>query len=137
MAPEAVPIGQVLRRHFPELFTKEIPMELMTAEVRRSLPPLRSQDDKGGDAIAWVKYFTPTSYWTWYITQASDEGDDVLMFGLVDGHEKELGYVSLNELRSVRGPLGLPIERDLYWRPKPLREIAPELFVDLPSPAGG
>ena len=58
------------------------------------------------------------------------------MFGLVDGHEKELGYVSLNELRSVRGPLGLPIERDLYWQPKPLREIAPELFVDLSSPVG-
>jgi len=24
--------------------------------------------------------------------------------------------------------MGLPIERDLYWQPKPLDEIAPELF---------
>ena len=136
MAPEAVPIGQVLRKHFPELFMKEPQMQLMTDEVRKSLPPLRSQEDKGGDAIAHVKFFSPSSSWSWYITEASDEGDDVMMFGLVDGHERELGYVSLNELRSVRGPLGLPIERDLYWQPKPLREIAPELFVDLPSPAG-
>jgi len=31
-------------------------------------------------------------------------------------------------LQKVRGPLGLPIERDLYWQPKTLREIAPEMF---------
>ena len=31
----------------------------------------------------------------------------------VDGFEKELGYFSLRELESARGPLGLPIERDL------------------------
>ena len=51
------------------------------------------------------------------------------MFGLVEGHVKELGYVSLNELMSVRGPMGLAIERDLYWSPKKLGEIAPELFT--------
>jgi hypothetical protein len=53
------------------------------------------------------------------------------MFGLVDGHAKELGYVSLNELMSVRGPMGLPIERDLYWSPKKLGDIAPELFASM------
>ena len=52
-----------------------------------------------------------------------------LFFGLVEGHEKELGYFSLLELQQVKGPMGLPIERDLYWRPKPLDEIAPELFT--------
>ena len=35
-------------------------------------------------------------------------------FGLVDGLEAELGYFWLSELTGVRGPLGLPIERDLY-----------------------
>jgi hypothetical protein len=29
--------------------------------------------------------------------------------------EPELGYVSLVELQSVRGKLGLPIERDLHF----------------------
>jgi hypothetical protein len=48
----------------------------------------------------------------------------------VEGQEKELGYVSLSELEDVRGPMGLPIERDLHWRPKTLEEIAPELFRD-------
>jgi len=49
-------------------------------------------------------------------------------FGLVEGHEKELGYVLLSELEEVRGPMGLPIERDLYFKPKTLEEIAPEMF---------
>lgn len=35
---------------------------------------------------------------------------------------------SLSELKSVRGLLGLPIERDKFWQPKTLEEIAPELF---------
>jgi len=53
---------------------------------------------------------------------------DFHFFGLVDGLEKELGYVALSELQGVRGPLGLPIERDLWWKPKTLEEIAPEMF---------
>jgi hypothetical protein len=33
--------------------------------------------------------------------------------------ESELGYFSLSELESVRGPFGLPIERDVYFRTLP------------------
>jgi hypothetical protein len=49
---------------------------------------------------------------------------------LVDGQYKELGYFSLAELQTARGPHGMPIERDLYWKPTPLQQIAPELFRD-------
>jgi hypothetical protein len=44
---------------------------------------------------------------------------DHLAFGLRDLGlgEPELGYVSLHELAEVRGPLGLPLERDLYFAP--------------------
>ena len=55
---------------------------------------------------------------------------DFHFFGLVQGHFKELGYFSLKELEEVTGPMGLPIERDLYWQPKTLEEIAPEMFKD-------
>jgi hypothetical protein len=34
----------------------------------------------------------------------------------------------LSELEQVRGQMGLPIERDLYWQPKTLQEIAPDMF---------
>ena len=37
----------------------------------------------------------------------------------------ELGYVRRRELESMRGALGLPVERDLYWEARgPLMEYA-------------
>ena len=105
-------------------------MKLLTKELRRKLPPLYSQDGKGGKAIARVKFFSPSGSWTWYGVEF--DGED-RFFGLVDGHFKELGYFSLSELESVNGPMGLPIERDLYWKPKTLEEIAPELFTSAES----
>lgn len=111
-------------------------MKLLPKEIRETLPPLYAQDGKGGKAVVYVKYFTPSSSWTWYATEGEpvlDESDkevDFRFFGLVDGHEKELGYFLLSELEEVRGPMGLPIERDLYFKPKTLEEIAPEMFKD-------
>jgi len=106
-------------------------MQLLTKEIRGQLPPLGSQDSKGGKAVAWAKFFTPDSSWTWYATEY--DGQDTF-FGLVEGQEKELGYFSLSELQSARGPMGLAIERDLHWTPKTLAEIAPEMFTERASP---
>lgn len=100
-------------------------MKLLTQEIRKKLPPLYSQDGKGGKAVVHVKYFCPDSSYTFYGVEF--DGEDTF-FGLVDGHCKEFGYFSLSELESVCGPMGLPIERDLYWQPKTLEEIAPEMF---------
>ena len=101
-------------------------MKLLTQEIRKTLPALYSQEDKGGKAVAYTKFFTPDGQWTWWAT--GFDGEDTF-FGLVHGFEKELGYFSLQELESVRGPMGLPIERDLYFKPKTLAEIAPEMFA--------
>lgn len=95
-------------------------MKLLTKEIAHRLPPLYSQEERGDEAIAQVKFFTPWTNWTWY----ASEYDPVerLCFGVVIGHERELGYFSVDELEAIRGPGGLTIERDLYWKPKPLRE---------------
>lgn len=95
-------------------------MVLLTKEVLKKLPPLYSQEEKGLEAVAIVKFFTPDSNWTWYATEF--DGDD-LFFGLVDGFEKEIGYFRLSELKSVKGALGLPIERDMYFKPKSLKKL--------------
>ena len=50
------------------------------------------------------------------------DGEDIF-FGLVSGFEVELGYFSLSELKSVKGPFGLPIERDLHFSPKSLQDL--------------
>ena len=96
-------------------------MKLLTKELEAKLPPLYSQDGKGDDALALVKFFTPDSSWTWYAT----EYDPVerVFFGLVDGLEKELGYFRLDELESIKGPLGLSIERDIYFEPTRIKEL--------------
>jgi hypothetical protein len=64
------------------------------------------------DALAQVKFFISDAQWTWYASEF--DGEDIF-FGLVIGLEIELGYFSLSELKSVKGPLGLPIERDLHF----------------------
>jgi len=94
-------------------------MKLLTKEIIKRLPELGSQDIKGLDAEAIIKFFTPDSNWTWYASEYSNG----IFFGLVDGFVKEFGYFSLEELESVRGPLGLPIERDLYFSPVKLRDL--------------
>ncbi|NPV92440.1 MAG: DUF2958 domain-containing protein [Firmicutes bacterium] len=95
-------------------------MELLPKEIANTLPPLYATE-KEKDPIVQVKFFTPDSNWTWYATEY--DPTDRLFFGLVKGFETELGYFSLDEMESVRGPLGLPIERDLYWRPVPLSMV--------------
>jgi len=71
------------------------------------------------DPMVRVKLFAGS--WTWYLT----EWDGIsVAFGLVVGHETELGYVDLDELAEIRQrPFGLPIERDIHFRPTPLSQI--------------
>ena len=73
-------------------------------------------EDDNYDPPPVVKLFTPDAGATWLLTEI-DPDDDDRAFGLCDlglGFP-ELGYVSLTELQSVQGRLGLPIERDLYF----------------------
>ena len=88
-----------------------------TLESRVRRKSLLSKVCKPEDTI---KFFTPDSQWSWYPTEF--DGNDIL-FGLVSGLEVELGYFSLSELESVRGELGLPIERDLYYEPHTMDEL--------------
>jgi hypothetical protein len=73
-----------------------------------------------------VKLFTPDGGATWLLAELDPEDLD-RAFGLCDlgmGFP-EVGWVSLSELKSVRGRLGLPIERDLHFKAdKSLRDYA-------------
>lgn len=98
-------------------------MMLLTQEIRKRLPPLRATEHQD-DPIVQVKFFTPWTYWTWYATEFDGEDE---FFGLVRGHEIEMGYFSLKELEAVRGPAGLRIERDRYFEPTPLSKVRAQL----------
>jgi len=93
---------------------------LLDQASREKLPQLYSGEEKGLDAIAQVKFFTPDSSWTWYASEF--DGEDIF-FGLVLGFEVELGYFSLKELKEAKGPMGLLIERDLQFEPKSLKGL--------------
>jgi len=96
-------------------------MKLLTKANLKALPAQGSTIGQGMDAMAQVKFFTPDSFWTWYAVEYNPECK--LFYGLVDGFEKEVGYWGLEELETAKGPLGLKIERDLYFNPTPLREL--------------
>lgn len=85
----------------------------------KEIPTLYSTENSA-DPMAVLKFFTPDSSWTWFLTEYDPE--ERLCFGLVIGHERELGYFSLTELEQLRGPMGLPVERDLHFQPTPISE---------------
>ena len=73
-------------------------MELLPVELRKTLPPLYSQESCP-TPIAHVKLFTPDSSFTWYVTEGEEQEDgDWLLFGLVIGLEEEWGYSLLSEI---------------------------------------
>jgi len=87
-------------------------------------PALYAQEDKGGAAMVHVKLFSTAGSWTWYITEFSavaPDGVKNLAFGLVDGHEAELGYIDLEELANVRAGAG--IEIDMHFQPQTLQAV--------------
>jgi hypothetical protein len=95
-------------------------MGLLTDEDIKNIPSLYTTENDI-DPVAHVKFFTPDGSWSWYVLEYG--GDEKLCFGYVDGFERELGYFSIEELESVRGGLGLSIERDMCFLPMRLSEI--------------
>jgi len=81
-------------------------------------PRLYAQEAKGDEALVHVKLFDPTGSWTWFITEFDPTNNTA--FGLVNGHEAEIGYIDLNELANVRGRMGIGIEIDMHFKPQTL-----------------
>jgi hypothetical protein len=92
-------------------------VELLTDELQQVLPSLYAQEGNDNPMV-YAKFFTPDSSWTWYVTEGSPENCGFIFFGYVVGQEREWGYFSLENLRSIRGPIGLSVERDLHFTPR-------------------
>lgn len=73
----------------------------------------------GHDPYPVVKLFTPDGSATWLLSELNPAAPD-RAFGLCDLGlgSPELGYVSMAELEDLRGWLGLPVERDIAFRPR-------------------
>ena len=94
-------------------------MELIPQEIKNKIPKLYETEEQN-DPIAYVKLFLDG--WTWYITELSI--DNNICFGyVISPFESELGYFSLNEIKSIKGTLRIGVERDLSFKPTKLSRI--------------
>lgn len=93
--------------------------KLITDEQRERLlvNGRQSIENPDFDPHPVVKLFTPDAGATWLLTEI-DPHDHDHAFGLADLNLgfPELGWISLAELAALRGPLRLPVERDLYFK---------------------
>ncbi|WP_442485993.1 helicase-related protein [Bacteroides pyogenes] len=96
---------------------------LMPDSIRKQLPKLYSTEKELiGDKTAYARYFFPMGAYTAYLLEYDPKTR--IGFGAVTmGYGWELGNMSLDEMEEVKIH-GLGIERDLYFTPKKLHEIA-------------
>lgn len=91
-------------------------IDLITPEQFKQLLENGNPENFGNDHHPVVKLFTPDAGCTWLLTDMDPDDQDT-SFGLCDlgvGFP-ELGCVSISELRNLRGKLGLPVERDIWF----------------------
>ena len=86
--------------------------------VANKMAKIYEQDGKGDDAIVYLHYFHASGA-DWYITERDISDEQHQAFGLADlgmGFP-ELGYISIEELKSVGAEL------DIHWTPKTLGAV--------------
>ena len=94
-------------------------MELIPKEIKEQIPSLYATENQNNPTV-FVKLFLDS--WTWYITELSIDG--VIAFGyVISPFGAELGYFSLEEIKSIKGSLGIGVERDLKFKPTKLSLI--------------
>lgn len=96
---------------------------LLPKSIEKQLPKLYSTEKVLiGDRVAYARYFFPMGAYTAYLLEYDPKSR--IGFGTVTmGYGWELGNMSLDEMEGVN-VRGLGIERDLYFSPKKLHEIA-------------
>src|ERR1017187_10383155 len=112
-----------------KLLTKDIHERLLKNGRLRQQSQIADQGEP--DFLPVVKLFTPDAGCTWLLTELDPEDPDIA-FGLCDLGMgcPETGTVSISELESVRGRLGLPVERDRHFTPtKTLSAYADEAWT--------
>lgn len=73
------------------------------------------------DPVVQACYFLPDCRRLWLVIEGCKRQDDYLFFGCtISQFRREWGYFWLSEMQLLRGPLGMPIERDTVFSPQRL-----------------
>lgn len=94
----------------------------------RNTPQLYATEDiPADDKIVTVKLFNPCGSESWYFSEFSlkaPDGYPDLGFSYVTGmFEDEWGYTSLAELANLKGPTGIGIEIDCWFKPVRFKDL--------------
>ncbi len=119
---QRVALTQVLKGEEANFFTQMLTD--LKARIE-AMPESYQTDGQGDDAIVYLHYFRG-SVDAWITEKDKGDGTDDLSqhqaFGLISlgggRREAELGYISIQEL------IENGVELDMYWEPKPLKELA-------------
>jgi hypothetical protein len=109
--------------HVTDLVTNPFQDKPAYRYIRKAdrLPLIIGRDVPDEKVLCKVKLFNPTGSETWWI--ASYDPVEQIAWGAAQAPHLEVGTIYMPELVAIRGQFGLPIERDIYWRPKNLRVI--------------
>lgn len=96
-------------------------MKLITKEIEEAIkntPYGSTEDVELDDKKVIARFFNPTGAGTWYVLENDDWENGRVVFGAATlGYGLELGSISIDELESLKLPLGLRIERDISVEP--------------------
>jgi hypothetical protein len=96
-------------------------MKLITKEIEEAIkntPYGSTENVELDDKKVIARFFNPTGAGTWYVLEDDDWKNGRVVFGAATlGYGLELGSISIDELESLKLPLGLTIERDISVEP--------------------
>jgi hypothetical protein len=104
-------------------------MKLLTSSIMEKLQRqyLFGIDISKQDVV--VKIYDPCGPWTWYLLNQNPGHPDELK-AIVRGNTVDVAVVSFSELEAYRNkPLGLPLDRDPYFMPRPAKEVWDKLLI--------
>ena len=101
-------------------------MKLFTKEVETKLQANYPKGSSFNQNVV-AKIFDPTGSYTWYLMN-QDPNDPEYIWAIVKGFEVETGSVGKSELEKTTGKLGLHLERDMYFKPMPAKELWDKLI---------
>ena len=96
--------------------------KLLPQELVEQIPGLyETEDTPLEDKVVFTHYFCGAA--DWYVCELDQETGE--MFGHCDLGlgSPEWGYVRIQDLAELRGQFGLPVERELDFTPKTVREL--------------
>ena len=101
-------------------------MKLLTDELIKRFEKVGRQEEIK-DPVVIAKFFNPTGAGTWFATEYDPQSKNFFGYVSIFGDwNDEWGYFSLEELESLKGPFGLGIERDIYFKESRISEVMPK-----------